>query len=489
MIPSRRGVSGQSCRAFLVGAAALLGALCCSPSAALADGAGASKSSGGGAGAGAATASGGEAGAAAAPLADDPFTIEVLTFGPGSHPFTRFGHNALRVIDRAARTDIVYNFGTFRFDSPWLIVDFLQGRLRYWLSRSSMRGTVRAYQHENRSIESQELALTPPEKRELVSRLEVNARPENRDYRYDYFTDNCSTRVRDVIDGVSRGRLRASAVGQGTMSLRAHALRMAAGDGPLYMALLIVLGPSADRPVDEWAEDFLPEMLQRTLSAVPAASAGGETRPAPARLVSREQVLFSADRAPPPREPPNRLLLLLGVGLGAGVLMFLLGRAGARHRSARFLFGALLALVGLVVGVVGCFLVGAWCFTPHEVVYRNENILLFAPFALAFWQTPSLTDLLWFVAAGLCGTLGHLCQQRGYQLADITLLQPIGFLSLIWNTLLGYFLFFQQPDFWTFVGAAVIFAACGWVGRADGWRPAAPYAGADVPESGHASKE
>jgi len=383
MIPSRRGVSGQSCRAFLVGAAALLGALCCSPSAALADGAGASKSSGGGAGAGAATASGGEAGAAAAPLADDPFTIEVLTFGPGSHPFTRFGHNALRVIDRAARTDIVYNFGTFRFDSPWLIVDFLQGRLRYWLSRSSMRGTVRAYQHENRSIESQELALTPPEKRELVSRLEVNARPENRDYRYDYFTDNCSTRVRDVIDGVSRGRLRASAVGQGTMSLRAHALRMAAGDGPLYMALLIVLGPSADRPVDEWAEDFLPEMLQRTLSAVPAASAGGETRPAPARLVSREQVLFSADRAPPPREPPNRLLLLLGVGLGAGVLMFLLGRAGARHRSARFLFGALLALVGLVVGVVGCFLVGAWCFTPHEVVYRNENILLFAPFALA----------------------------------------------------------------------------------------------------------
>jgi hypothetical protein len=63
--------------------------------------------------------------------------------------------------------------------------------------------------------------------------------------------------------------------------------------------------------------------------------------------------------------------------------MFLLGRAGARHRSARFLFGTLLALVGLVGGIVGCFLVGAWCFTPHEVVYRNENILLFAPFALA----------------------------------------------------------------------------------------------------------
>ena len=68
------------------------------------------------------------------------------------------------------------------------------------------------------------------------------------------------------------------------------------------------------------------------------------------------------------------------------------------------------------------------------------------PFAIWFWQTPSGIDVLWFIAAGLAGTLGHLCQQRGYQLADITLLQPIGFLSLIYNTLLGYFLFFQHRE-------------------------------------------
>ncbi len=94
------------------------------------------------------------------------------------------------------------------------------------------------------------------------------------------------------------------------------------------------------------------------------------------------------------------------------------------------------------------------------VIWQHLTILIFAcPVALWFWQTPSPTDLLWFVAAGLCGTLGHICQQNGYQLADITLLQPIGFLSLLWNALLGYFLFFQQPDVWTFVGAAVIFAS------------------------------
>lgn len=108
------------------------------------------------------------------------------------------------------------------------------------------------------------------------------------------------------------------------------------------------------------------------------------------------------------------------------------------------------------------------------VIWQHLTILIFAcPVALYFWQTPSPTDLLWFAAAGLCGTLGHICQQNGYQLADITLLQPIGFLSLLWNTLLGYFLFFQQPDVWTFVGAAVIFASALYISHREAVRRAA----------------
>lgn len=108
------------------------------------------------------------------------------------------------------------------------------------------------------------------------------------------------------------------------------------------------------------------------------------------------------------------------------------------------------------------------------VIWQHLTILIFAcPVALWFWQTPSPTDFLWFVAAGLCGTLGHICQQNGYQLADITLLQPIGFLSLLWNALLGYFLFFQQPDVWTFVGAAVIFASALYISHREAVRRAA----------------
>jgi drug/metabolite transporter (DMT)-like permease len=110
---------------------------------------------------------------------------------------------------------------------------------------------------------------------------------------------------------------------------------------------------------------------------------------------------------------------------------------------------------------------------PTIVVWQNLTISLAAfPVALWFWDTPQWADLLWFVAAGLCGTLGHMCQQNGYQLADITLLQPIGFLSLLWNALLGYFLFFQQPDVWTFVGAAVIFASAMYISHREAVRRA-----------------
>ncbi|MGE5151273.1 MAG: DMT family transporter [Rhodospirillaceae bacterium] len=110
---------------------------------------------------------------------------------------------------------------------------------------------------------------------------------------------------------------------------------------------------------------------------------------------------------------------------------------------------------------------------PTIVIWQHLTIVLFAaPVALWFWQTPSGTDVLWFIAAGLCGTGGHICQQNGYQLADITLLQPIGFLSLLWNTLLGFFLFSQQPDIWTFVGAAVIFASAMYISHREAVRRA-----------------
>ncbi|HJQ58676.1 MAG TPA: DMT family transporter [Vineibacter sp.] len=99
-------------------------------------------------------------------------------------------------------------------------------------------------------------------------------------------------------------------------------------------------------------------------------------------------------------------------------------------------------------------------------------VLCAAPFAIAFWQTPSWTHVGWFLLAGLLGTVGHLVMQYGYQAAEISAVQPIGFLSLIWNTAFGFMLFSQQPSTWTFIGAGVIFASVMYISHREAVRQA-----------------
>ncbi|HEX2672805.1 MAG TPA: DUF4105 domain-containing protein, partial [Polyangiaceae bacterium] len=120
-------------------------------------------------------------------------SISLLTMGPGAHPFTKFGHSAIWIHDPSAQIDEVYNYGTFAFDSPTLMVDSVAGKLPYWLSVQSMRGTLRTYRTQGRSLVASELELTPAEAARLYAALRENARPENAYYRYDYYRDNCST--------------------------------------------------------------------------------------------------------------------------------------------------------------------------------------------------------------------------------------------------------------------------------------------------------
>jgi len=350
--------------------------------------------------------------AAAAPVpVDDPLSIYVVTFGPGDHPFFAFGHDALLVRDKAQGTDRVYNFGTFRFDSPGLIREFLHGRLTYWLSVSSLPVTMASYERENRSIVLQELALPPAEKQALRARLDENARPENRAYKYDYFLDNCSTRVRDAVDRATGGALRAAARAPGRLTLREQALRMTAGVVPLYLALDLVLSGVTDRPIDRWGEMYIPEELQRGLRAVTVPGPNG-----PRPLVAVEQTAFSAERAPPLERPPARFVSLLLAGLGIALVFIALGWAAPHRPVARALLGVVVALWGLVVGFIGCFLLYAWLLTDHVVTHRNENIFLCAPWAVAFLvlglgvaigsRRATLAALRLAVASLLLGLLG-----------------------------------------------------------------------------------
>jgi len=317
-----------------------------------------------------------------APVPGEELSVYVLTMGPGDHPFFKFGHNAIWIQDRKARRDLVYNFGTFQFDSfQTMLPAFVRGRMMYWLSVSSIQQSLATYQAENRTVEAQELDLDPADRLTLKQRLEENAQPDKRAYRYDYFRDNCSTRVRDAIDAVIGGRLRAAASGPARMTIRQQALRLTADLVPEYLGIDLALGPSTDRPVDRWAEMYVPQELARTLRAVSLGPGPGGAGARP--LVKAQKVLIRARRPPPPEQPPERGVTMLLAGLGVSLLLCALGGAGAAQPLARLAFGVLAALFGLLTGVIGCFLTLVWAATDHQAVYRNENLLQCAPFAIA----------------------------------------------------------------------------------------------------------
>ena len=315
--------------------------------------------------------------ATAAPGDDEPApSIAVLTMGPGDPVFSRFGHNAILVRDARHPAGLVYNFGTFSFSSPSLITDFLQGRLKYWLSVDRFERTLASYRAQNRSLRIQELSLPDADARALAHALKLNARPEHRYYRYDYYLDNCSTRVRDALDRALAGQIHAQGKTRSRLSYREHTLRLVEDDAPLSLGLDLGLGGFADADVTRWDEAFLPEEFSRLLRNVTIATPEG-----PKPLVSSEHMAFEAARALPAEEPPSRALLHLVLGGLLGGVAFGLGRASTR-KAPRILLGLYLAVLGLLFGGVGALLAFFWMATDHVVAHRNLNLLFCPPFAL-----------------------------------------------------------------------------------------------------------
>ncbi len=306
-----------------------------------------------------------------------PSRVSVLTMGPGDAAFARFGHNAI-LLEWDSEPARIYNFGTFAFHGLAGVEDFMAGRFRYWLSVSTLPRTLRFYAGQQRSITAQELALSESERATLADALEENALEENRFYNYDYYYDNCSTRVRDALNRLLGGALERQIVGPGRLSFRGHTERLTADAGWLYFGLDLALGPLTDGPTTRWQELFIPEELHDALALVRHSDHGVSVP-----LVRSERTLLGAARPPSRKTPPFRAPWFGALGAAVGLGLAGLGRASAASRVARIAFGVLSALLGLVLGLLGSVFVVFWAFTKHWSAYRNEKILVCPPWALA----------------------------------------------------------------------------------------------------------
>jgi hypothetical protein len=313
-------------------------------------------------------------------FADTGLTVTLLTMGQGDFVWEKFGHNALWIHDPAAGTDRVYNYGMFDFQAPGYWGRFLKGNWLYMLGVHDIRQTIYQYEYFNRAMWAQELNLSPDQKRRLQAFLENNAQPRNAEYLYDYYRDNCSTRIRDALDAVIGGRMKAATADSLTgTTYRWHSERLIAADKASYFGLAGGLGPAADRNITAWEEMFLPFKLRDQVRRTRVLDASGREVP----LVAREWTMLPGTGRPdelatPPFWTPYYLL----AGLLIAGLLVLLGRKAPRSGGARFGYAAISALWLLVAGTAGVLLVLLWTMTNHSIAYRNENLLQFSPLAL-----------------------------------------------------------------------------------------------------------
>ena len=140
--------------------------------------------------------------------AQPELSVTVITFSPGEEVWERFGHNALWIHDARAGTDIAWNWGLFDFAQPDFLQRFLSGDTKYWMAGEDAYRMIAAYREIGRTITLQHLDLTQAQAAALRDFVQWNASDENKYYRYDYFRDNCSTRLRDAIDRALGGALR-----------------------------------------------------------------------------------------------------------------------------------------------------------------------------------------------------------------------------------------------------------------------------------------
>ncbi len=323
------------------------------------------------------------------PDSGSAFRIALVTAAPGAVYWQRFGHNALLVENTVTGDARLYNFGIFDFEQKNFLLNFVRGRMIYRLAAFAPDDDLANYASEGRSVWIQELNLRPEQRYAVAEMLGQNALPENAEYRYDYFAQNCSTRVRDVLDTVLEGRLKE------TMSARARgetdrslAMAYARPEPWLAIGIDLGLGPAADRKLSFWDEMFLPLRLRELLRDMRVTDAQGIARP----LVTREWTAYDGrldDQVP---AQPRWLwpFAFAGLVLATSAAMILRTRA-SRTRT----FGALsLSMIALLLGLGGIVLAGLWAFTDHAIAYANLNLVLFSPLSLLLawplwrWRRP-----------------------------------------------------------------------------------------------------
>ncbi|MEG0795741.1 MAG: DUF4105 domain-containing protein [Odoribacter sp.] len=291
--------------------------------------------------------------------------ISLLTCSPGTELYSLFGHTAIRINDPQENIDIVFNYGTFDFNTPHFYLKYVRGLLPYQLTVAAYPDFLAAYQHEQRTVYSQTFRLDSLQKQEVMNRLIENYRPENRLYLYNFLFDNCTTRSRDILVKDLPGKVEwlTPDSGKNFWNLLDEYLSRSPW---VKWGIHTILGQRGNRKASLTECMFLPDYLMYGLNT---ARYNGQ------RLASDAETLY---RAPEPDLQHPWYFNPLFV-FAAGTLL-LIGCL-QKFKNTPLLTTTTLCLF-LFTGAIGCLIVFLGAFTQHPITAPNWNILWANPLNL-----------------------------------------------------------------------------------------------------------
>jgi hypothetical protein len=328
--------------------------------------------------------------------------ISILTCAPGEDVYTAWGHTAIRIIDSSKQTDIVYNFGTFDFNTPNFLLEFIKGNLNYFLSADNFQNFILEYQYYGRSIKEQVLVLSDVEKINWQNALLKNLEGNNRYYLYNFITDNCTTRVKDGFYQFANTQVPPSNI----KSFRTHVVEAPYQQGIPWIGLGIdvLLGAVSDQVPTALQAGFLPDLFFEQLAAQAK------------HIESTQNYDFTKTVPVKPTDPVYYIIGLIMVYL-------FVGKWNARWTviAAKIIDVSLL----FIYGAGGLLLVYMSVFSLHTACHNNFNIAWIHPFYF-------IALIFYFIKPIWAGYLGRLFMTATIGLILISYWLPQSFSSSVY---------------------------------------------------------
>lgn len=285
--------------------------------------------------------------------------VSLITCSPGSELYSIFGHSAIRVTDSNRMADVVFNYGTFDFSDPDFYVKFVQGKLNYYLSIQETNGFILDYQYMGRSVVEQVLLLPAPQKINLVNALIENSKPENRYYLYDFFLDNCTTRLRDILlqHGLIDTRSIPTMPANTTYRQAIHDY-LTKGDHPWSMlGIDLLLGAKTDRTMTIAEQQFLPDNLLLAVDRIDNHQA-----------IVQKSTVYQAPEKTTTSSFFSPLIVISLITIG------LLALTQIQKKNPSRVTRAVDLLIFLTTAILGWIILLAWTATDHTMTKNNYNL-------------------------------------------------------------------------------------------------------------------